>query len=194
MNDLAESLDLTDNAVRLHLTSLERDGLVKQAGTRPGVRKPHNAYALTPEAELLFPKAYAPVLKQLLDLLCERMTPRAMNELLGEVGRRLAVQQQSCKPDADLRERAGRGVHLLSALGGLAEIEENPESGELTIQGYSCPLSDVAGGHPEVCHMAEALLSDVIGEAVHEKCNRTGAPRCAFAIVRAGFDLEPART
>jgi predicted ArsR family transcriptional regulator len=41
VNELAETLELTDNAVRAHLTSLERDGLVQQLGTRPGLRKPH---------------------------------------------------------------------------------------------------------------------------------------------------------
>lgn len=58
MNDLAAELDLTDNAIRAHLLTLERDGLLKQSGTQPGFRKPHATYALTPEAEQTFPKAY----------------------------------------------------------------------------------------------------------------------------------------
>ena len=32
VNELAEALELTDNAVRAHLTALERDGLVRQSG------------------------------------------------------------------------------------------------------------------------------------------------------------------
>ena len=40
VNELAEALELTDNAVRSHLTSLERDGLIQQLGMRPGFRKP----------------------------------------------------------------------------------------------------------------------------------------------------------
>lgn len=55
--ELAEALGLTDNAVRAHLLSLERDGLVRQSGVQRGSRKPHFAYELTPEAERLFPKA-----------------------------------------------------------------------------------------------------------------------------------------
>src|SRR5215475_6812104 len=51
VNDLARALRLTDNAVRAHLASLERDRLVTQAGMRPGIRKPHTTYALGPEAE-----------------------------------------------------------------------------------------------------------------------------------------------
>ena len=55
VNDLAAALHLTDNAVRAHLLSLERDGLVHQSGTQPGVRKPHATYALTADAEQIFP-------------------------------------------------------------------------------------------------------------------------------------------
>ena len=56
VNELAEALGLTDNAVRAQLTALERDGLVRQSGTRPGKRKPNVVYDLTAKAEHLFPK------------------------------------------------------------------------------------------------------------------------------------------
>ena len=41
VNELAAALKLTDNAVRAHLISLERDGLIQREGSRPGLRKPH---------------------------------------------------------------------------------------------------------------------------------------------------------
>src|SRR5207249_6425780 len=37
VDELAEALGLTDNAVRAHLAILERDGLVQQKGVRRGV-------------------------------------------------------------------------------------------------------------------------------------------------------------
>jgi predicted ArsR family transcriptional regulator len=46
VNELAEELRLTDNAVRAHLASLERDRLVVHSGMKPGFRKPHTTYAL----------------------------------------------------------------------------------------------------------------------------------------------------
>ena len=59
VNELAEALELTDNAVRAHLAGLERDGLVEQEGVRRGIGKPAHVFRLTEEAESLFPKAYA---------------------------------------------------------------------------------------------------------------------------------------
>ncbi len=65
VNELARPLELSDNAVRAHLTTLERDGLVQQAGSRKGIRKPNLTYALTPDAGHLFPKEYAVILGHL---------------------------------------------------------------------------------------------------------------------------------
>src|SRR5918993_5457059 len=73
VEDLAKAVGLTNNGVRAHLATLERDGIVRQGGTvRPaGGGKPAYVYELTPEAEGLFPRAYEPVLGRMLDILCE---------------------------------------------------------------------------------------------------------------------------
>ena len=68
VNDLAAALELTDNAVRAHLLSLERDRLVESAGTIKGVRKPHVVYRLTDDARKRFPRAYDSLLNRLLGL------------------------------------------------------------------------------------------------------------------------------
>src|SRR5437763_9822264 len=41
LNELAAELRLTDNAVRAHLASLERDKLVSQSGMKPGSQTAH---------------------------------------------------------------------------------------------------------------------------------------------------------
>jgi predicted ArsR family transcriptional regulator len=74
VDELAEVVGLTNNGVRAHLVTLERDGVVRQRGTvrfASGGGKPAYIYELTPEAEGLFSKAYEPVLGRLLDVLSE---------------------------------------------------------------------------------------------------------------------------
>lgn len=176
VNELAEALNVTDNAVRSHLATLQRDALVEEAGKRPGIRKPETLYALTPEAEQLFPKAYHLLLNQLLAELDRRLEPDQISELLREVGRALAEPSSG----ADLRNRAADAVSLLNDLGGLAEIQETTAG--LEIRGYSCPLSASVSEHPEVCVLAEALLTEIVGVPVQEICERDGVPRCAFRI------------
>ena len=91
VNELAAALNLTDNAIRAHLVSLERDGLVQQHGTRAGTRKPHAAYGLSSEAEHIFPKAYGPLLNHFVTVISNRLTPRTLRATMHEVGAAVAA-------------------------------------------------------------------------------------------------------
>jgi predicted ArsR family transcriptional regulator len=180
VEELARELDLTDNGVRAHLVTLERDGIVQQRGlVRSGSSgKPAYVYELTPKAEDLFAKAYEPVLRQLLDVLDERVGPEKSESLLREVGSRIADE---CDVPVDgVRTRVEAAVGVLNELGGLAELEEH--DGFFIIRGYSCPLTSVVSEHPEICRMAETLLTEVAGIPVHERCDRSTRPRCCFEV------------
>jgi predicted ArsR family transcriptional regulator len=184
VEELAAALGLTDNAVRTHLASLERDGLVRRGGARRGAGKPAYTYELTPEAERLYPKAYGAVLRRLLDVLTERLGSTEVLVLLRATGHRLFGELPT--PTGDRRARAESAVALLNSWGGLAELEEH--NGDLAIQGYRCPLAEAMPGHPEVCALAEQLVAEVVGTPVREVCDRGEFPRCRFAIPR---EVEP---
>ena len=184
VEDLARALGLTDNGIRAHLAVLERDGIVRQRGSvrrGSGGGKPAYMYELTLEAEDLFPKAYEPAFSRLLDVLAERLGPEESEALLRSVGRGLAEGRTVATHDTHARLEAATGV--LNELGGLAELEER--DGAYVIRGYSCPLAAVTPDHPEVCRMAEALVTEVAGVPVHERCDRSERPRCCFEVAPA---------
>ena len=181
VNELAEELELTDNAVRAHLLSLERDGLIKQSGIQRGTRKPHFAYQLTEEAEQLFPKAYDALLNQLIAVLKGQLTPSALEEVLREVGHSLADDQAASKKNGDMESRIARALAALESIGGAARVEKKNEA--LVIRSESCPLATAVAAHPEVCRLAETLLSDIAGVEVREHCDREGSPRCRFEVI-----------
>jgi predicted ArsR family transcriptional regulator len=186
VDELAEAVGLTDNGVRAHLATLERDGIVRQRGTvsrGAGGGKPAYVYELTPEAKDLFPKAYGPVLRRLLDVMVERLGPKETEALLRAVGRRMA-DERTVLPVDDVRARLEVAVAVLNELGGLVELEER--EGSLFIRGYDCPLAAAVPGHPEVCRLAEALLAELVGVPVHEHCDRGENPRCCFEVVAVG--------
>jgi predicted ArsR family transcriptional regulator len=180
VNELAEELELTDNAVRAHLLSLERDGLIRQRGVQRGTRKPHFSYELTNEAETLFPKAYDALLNQLIAVLKRRLKHAALEEVLREVGRSLAGSANSDRRRAGLETRIGRALSALEAIGGAAQLEK--EGNKLVIRSGSCPLATAVAEHPEVCKLTEALVAEIIGEKVREQCDREVSPRCRFVI------------
>ena len=178
VEELAEALNLTDNAVRAHLVALERDGLVRQRGQRRSSSKPASIYDLAQDAENLFPKAYGQVLDQLLKVLREQMTPESIEVVMRTVGSRLAAQWDI--PAGDLRVRLEAAVAVLNELGGLVELEQENET--YTIQGYSCPLATTVLDHPEVCCLASSLLTELVGVAVQEQCEYGEKVRCRFAV------------
>ncbi|HKO95662.1 MAG TPA: ArsR family transcriptional regulator [Pyrinomonadaceae bacterium] len=180
VNELAEELELTDNAVRAHLLSLERDGLIRQRGIQRGTRKPHFAYELTEEAEHLFPKAYDALLNQLIAVLKGRLTPLALEEVLREVGRSLAAQAAGEKKGG-MESRIARALSALEAIGGAARVEKDND--KIVICSESCPVATAVSEHPEVCTLAETLLSEIIGVEVQEHCDREGPPRCRFEVI-----------
>lgn len=180
VTELAGKLELTDNAVRAHLLTLERDGLVRQSGVQKGLRKPHFSYELTPEAENLFPKAYDALLNQLITTLKGRLPPEALEDVLREVGRSLAADRVSDK-ESDLEARVDVALVVLKALGGAARVEN--EEGKLVIRSAACPLAAAVSEHPEVCDLAETFVSEIVGVPVKEHCDRSQPPKCCFEII-----------
>lgn len=178
VDELAQALALTDNAVRAHLATLERDGLVRQHGARRGSGKPSFLYELTPEADYLFPKPYGQVLNELLGILDERMGTEALEAMLRAVGQRISARWNM--PEGDRRTRVQAAIDVLNELGGMAELEEQEDA--YCIRGYSCPLAALVPGHPAICHLAESLLAELIGAPVREECEQGEQARCRFMI------------
>ena len=179
VEELAAKLDLTDNAVRAHLLSLERDGLVRQSGLRRGPRTPHFTYALTPEADALFPKAYDALLNQLIAVLKNRLQPAEIEEVLREVGRAIAAEVPG-EQKTDLESRVQRALKVLEAIGGAAEVERHDD--KIMIVASGCPLAAAVSVHPEVCRLAETLVAEIVKVPVEERCDREGSPKCRFEI------------
>jgi len=184
VDELAANLGLTNNGVRAHLATLERDGLVRRDGSvrrGSGGGKPAYVYELTSEARGLFPRAYEPVLGGLLDVLLEHVGVEELEMLLREAGARMASGRRVAS--GGIRERLEVAVGVLDDLGGLAEIEER--EGAFVIRSYGCPLAAVVSEQPKVCDLIETLLAELAAVRVRERCERGENPRCRFEVGQA---------
>lgn len=180
VDELAIELDLTRTAVRAQLASLERDDLVEQRGSRRGASKPSRIYGVTTQAELLFSRAYVPILTQLLHVLARRMSPAEFDSIMHEVGR--GAMAGRVMPQGPIQNRAAMASSLLNELGGLTEVEE--EDGLYVIRSYGCPLAAATAEHPEACTALESLLSEFVGTKVNKCCDRYDRVRCCFEVER----------
>jgi predicted ArsR family transcriptional regulator len=180
VDDLATRLELTDNAVRFHLTSLEDAGTVRKDGVlrKEGAGKPADLYALTPEAEESFSRAYAPVLAVLLAELRETMSTTQLVAFLRRAGTRLAKGLP--RSSGSLSHRVAGAAEFLNALGGVTAVEKSGNTYQII--GRACPLSRAVEADHCVCAAVTALVAEVVDADVAERCDRSGRPRCHFEI------------
>lgn len=179
VEELARKLHLTDNAVRAHLATLERDGLVRLSGVRRGARKPHFTYTLTADADRLFPKAYDALLNHLISVLKGRLSSREIEKVLREVGRAIAAKAPKGHSNG-LDSRVQNALRAFKSIGGAAKVEKHEDM--MVIKSNGCPLAAAVSVHPEVCRLAETLVAEIVKAPVEEHCNREGRPQCRFEI------------
>jgi predicted ArsR family transcriptional regulator len=177
---LAKGLGLTDNAVRLHVDALRRDGFVADVGAlRDTGGKPARLYSLTREGEELFPKVYPQVLRALVEESVRRDGRDRTIQLLRAIGAKLAA---GIRRHGDLKARVQTAAAALRGLGADVEVRRTNDGWHL--RGHGCPLAAVSAETPEVCELGKALVEEITGASVSECCERgsVGAPTCAFVV------------
>jgi DeoR family transcriptional regulator, suf operon transcriptional repressor len=180
-DDIASRLGVTRSAIRAQITGMERDGVVRRAGQRPGTTRPSNVFELTPEVEQLLSSAYIPLLTHLIDAFADGLPPHQLEMMLRKAGKTLAEElSRGKRPTGNLASRVEIVSEMMNEqLGTLTHVEGN---GGYLIRGIGCPLAALTGKHPGVCLAMESLVAEVLGVAVRECCDRSERPRCCFEI------------
>lgn len=178
--NLAEGLGLTRNAVRGHLATLERDGLVTYTIVRRGVGKPAHLYEATTAARALLSHAHGPVLAAVLEVLTEQLDPEDLRRTMREIGRSLG--RSAGGAGTELAERVDVAVNVLRKMGADVRVAEEESTGDLGIHGRCCPLADLVSEYADACLIAESMLETIIGVPVRERCDRDRVPACRFLV------------
>ena len=192
-DDIATRIGVTRSAVRSQITGMERDGLVRNVGKRPGTTRPSYVYELTPEVEQLLSKAYVPLLTQLVAVFAEALPTGKVERLLRRSGKALAIElSRGKRPAGTLKSRVAAASDMMNEyLGAVTHVEAN---GEIIIRGTGCPLAALTGKHRGVCLAMESFLSEIVGIDVRECCERSDRPRCCFEIRGHAQRRRPAAT
>lgn len=182
VDELAQRLGVTDNAVRSHLSALERDRLVRQDGVRrgAGAGKPAIRYELAPDVAPLFSRAYAPTLATLIDVLVDELPEAQRDAVLRRVGKKLAHDLGGPAP-GDMTARVEAAAVILVSLGADIVVEQTADG--LRLRGSGCPLSAVVSRRPEMCRALESLVGELVGQATPSCCEHGAQPKCCFAVL-----------
>ena len=185
--DLAAEEGISVNAARTHVNGLERDGYVERFRLKHTASKPAAMYRATPEGEALFPKAYEPVLRALMDEIEGELGPESVG-VLQNVGARLARKHAGRRTSANptTEERIEIALDLLTELGAVLEVK-HLSSGAIRVEGSGCPLSGAVREHPDLCGMIAAMLEEITFLPVEQCCrNDDERPSCRFLIGASG--------
>jgi len=180
---IANDLGVTPNAVRQHLTNLERDGFVVSQPERSGRGRPALLFALTERADSVFPKRYGQLATMVLQEVQEMGGPEALDDIFARVAARHAETIERDLGGLDFDAKLNRVVAWIGRAGTLVEQTESPEGIKVTI--HNCPFRNTALKFPQVCTITPQLISRLTGAAVSqaESIHRHD-PYCSFVVQR----------
>ncbi len=187
---LSQERGVTPNAIRQHLSRLERDGLVAESAQRIGPTKPTLVYSLTEEGERLFPQRYPLLLNVLLDELQREDGPAKLKEVFSNIGRRSAQRHAARFAGKDLPQRIAELAQFLRERGVNVEYEKTPSG--FVFRELNCPFKDSVTTHPEICSMVHSLMEEVLPQKPQQvRSISRGDDRCEFEL--AANPATPAR-
>ena len=190
--DLALALELTDVAVRQHLQSLQELALVEQAAapvisSTPASRgRPPTAWALTTEAESVFPDSHAELAVGLIDAAREAFGAEGVMRLVEVRARDQLNMYREAMPreDAPLSKRVRALARLRTKEGYMAQVVQEKPGVFLLIE-HHCPICDAAKACQGLCSAELDVFERVLGkgtrvERVEHLLN--GGQRCVYRI------------
>lgn len=179
--DLARELDLSANAIRQHLATLQSEGLVSERHVRRGKTKPTHEFSLTPEGERLFPQRYDLLLNAVLREVRDMGGEDAVRQIFERMGRRASEKMTARAADREGEERVGVLVDLLREHG--VEADYNAEGRTYVIREHNCPYAETVKEHPQVCSVIHTVLGDLFPAGSRQTDSlATGGESCRFEV------------
>ncbi len=185
---ISAELGVTANAIRQHLTNLEREGYVASTPVRNRRGRPALMFSLTEKADQAFPKRYGQLATMVLTELQEMAGPESLDELFRRIALRHASQMEPSLEGLSFDEKLDRVVDWIARAGTLAEREDLAD-GTVRVTIHNCPFRNTAIKFPQVCTITPHLLNRLLeapvsqAESIHRR-----DPHCSFVVQR----LRPA--
>lgn len=185
---LARRMSLTPMAVRQHLYALQREKLVIAEERRGPLGRPAKHWRLTPDADRLFPDAYAELSVALIGALGDTFGPSGLQRVLET---RYAAQRSAYRArissSAPLGEKLRALARQRTEEGYMAEVRRDGD-GFLFIENH-CPICAAASVCQGFCATELDLFRDVLGPDVAVERGEhivSGDRRCVYRVLPGG--------
>lgn len=161
---IAADVELNVETVRAHLRALDREGLVRRAGSRPkGPGRPEIVYELTAEADRLFPNREGELLQRLAAYLKESGHPELVGRFLEDYVDSKRAEGLARVADLEGEERFHEVARILSEEGFMAEVDRDGE-GRPLLKLSNCPMRSLVSATRAPCRTELGFVQELLGE------------------------------
>jgi predicted ArsR family transcriptional regulator len=184
VDELSKGLEITRNAVRQHLASLEAAGLVTLGPTRPsGGGRPQQLYILTELGKEMSPRQYSWLAQLVVASVRREEGMENMSKRMNEIGANVAQQIRSQYPDLTThQEKVEKLAEVMDQLAYHARNATLP-GGEAVIEADNCVFHTMAKKDLEICHLDRGLMETFTDSKVEQnECMARGGNVCRFKL------------
>ncbi len=188
VSGLAEKLGISGVAVRQHLSSLERAGLLMHRQERRPVGRPVRLYRLTNTAERHFPQSSDRVALDLLARVEKMMGVEAIESALDKRIEDLAsLYAERLKGARSWSQKLELLASIRDSEGYLCNVEPVAAAearGGVRLVHHHCPLSAIADQFPQLCAYELELFRRVLGEPDIRRVDHihAGGHTCSYEL------------
>jgi DeoR family suf operon transcriptional repressor len=185
IEELAETVGLTQMAVRHHLNVLCGENLVVASSVRrkkqPG--RPQQLYSLTETASKLFPEDYYHLAGYLLDEVKDTLGTDGLDKVLSRIADKVASETPLLRPGQSPEERLDQLVQFLRDKSFTARWGK--EGNDYVIRVLTCPYRQVVRQHNQVCRLDMQIIKEMLNaEPVLVTCIADGDEYCTYRVSR----------
>lgn len=180
--ELTDHLGITGMAVRRHLDTLERDGLIEFRTVRQAMGRPAALYRLTELADSHFPKKYHTVALDLLGELENEAGEAMVNHLFDRRKDSLFHKYADVMQDKDFPEKVAALAHIQNENGYMVEMEQQ-STDQFILKEYNCPISHIANQYQHACKCELGLFESLLSaDVTRTECLAKGDNKCVYVI------------
>jgi predicted ArsR family transcriptional regulator len=182
--ELSDLLSISRTAIKQHLASLEKDGMLEHGVLQKSGGRPTQRYVLTKIGEEQFPRQYSWFAQMLLETIQSEKNEKGLKKFLERLGSNVSLKYIPSLSPLPIKERLKKVANILTGLGYEAEVVNSNNKIEVSkIEISNCVFHQLAMACPEVCAFDKSLLSKLTGKEVElQTCISLGGNVCCFGI------------
>ena len=188
VDELAQRLEITRNAVRQHVSALENERLIAPGATRPSGGRPEQLYVLADKGREFFPRQYSWFAQLIVESIKQDVGSDGLRERLEALGSKVGTNLRSQQPGLqNQQQKVEKLSEIMEQMGySTTDTTGTATEGNLpmnlpTIEADNCVFHNLAVQNPEVCQFDLALLATFTDSTVeHQECMANGGHVCRF--------------